>query len=64
MVGTSNQSDPENPSDMKPHQTLADDMPSVGDCRQEGKAQVKEDSFQNAVGFRPGMDLVFRSRKP
>jgi hypothetical protein len=36
---------------MKPHQTLADDMPSVGDCRQEGKAQVKEDSFQNAVGF-------------
>ena len=43
---------------MKPHQTLADDMPSVGDCRREGSSQRR----QLPWGFRPGMDLVFRSR--
>ena len=50
MVGTSNQSDPENPSDMKPHQTLADDMPSVGDCRQEGKSSSQRRQFSKRRG--------------
>ena len=41
---------------MKPHQTLADGMPSV--TAWEGSSQWR----QLPWGFRPGMDLVFRSR--